>query len=116
MKRYIIFLSIIASSFSALAQEVNKDIVTEKYKVEGNCNMCKKRIEEAAFTKGVKRAEWNKEDHMLTLTYKPSKTTADAVLANVAKVGHSSDKAEAKEADYKKLPQCCQYKTETCNH
>lgn len=116
MKRFIIFLSIIASSFSALAQEGKKDIVTEKFKVEGNCDMCKKRIEEAAYTKGVKRAEWNKADHTLTLTYKPSKTTADAVLASVAKVGHSSDRAEAKEADYNKLPQCCHYKTETCNH
>jgi hypothetical protein len=114
MKQLIVLISIVFFSISSFAQE-SKDIVTKKYKVEGNCNMCKKRIEDAAYTKGVKRAEWDKETQILTLTYRSSKTTDDAVLANVAKAGHSSEKTEATEADYKKLPDCCHYKTHTCN-
>ena len=90
--------------------------MTEKYKVEGNCGMCKKRIEEAAFVKGVKRTEWNKETRELTVVYRPSKTTADNILAAVAKAGHSSEKAAATEADYNKLPECCHYKTNSCDH
>lgn len=115
MKRLIVFLSIIMASVTAMAQD-GKDIVTKSYKVDGNCGMCKKRIEEAAYVKGVKRAEWNKETHMLAVTYKPSKTTDDAILKSVAKAGHSSEKVAATEADYKKLPECCQYKTNTCEH
>lgn len=113
MKRLIIFLSIIAAPVLLTAQD--KDIVTEKYKVEGNCNMCKKRIENAAFIKGVKRAEWNKDTHELTLIYKPSKTSADEILSSVAAIGYSSDKKQATEEAYKKLPECCQYKTHECN-
>lgn len=115
MKQLIVLFSIILSSFSVLAQDA-KDIATASYKVDGNCNMCKKRIENAAFVKGVKRAEWNVTTHELTVTYRPSKTGEDAILASVAKAGHSSEKIQATESDYKKLPECCQYKTNTCNH
>ncbi|RYD55382.1 MAG: ATPase [Sphingobacteriales bacterium] len=115
MKRILVFLAIICSSVFVFAQE-QKDIATEKVKVEGNCNMCKKRIENAAYIKGVKRAEWDKNTQMLTVVYRPSKTSADAVLNSVAKVGHSSEKIAAADADYKKLPECCQYKTNTCDH
>jgi mercuric ion binding protein len=113
MKRLIVFLAIITAPVVISAQD--KDIVTEKYKVEGNCNMCKKRIENAAFVKGVKRAEWNKDTHELTLIYKPSKTSADEILKQVAAIGHSSEKVQTTDAAYKKLPDCCHYKTHVCN-
>jgi len=113
MKRiFILFFSFILS-FTVFAQS---DIKTETFKVQGNCNMCKKRIEEAAFVKGVKRAEWNKETQVLTITYRPSKTNGDAIAQSIAKAGHGSDKREATEKDYKSLPECCQYKTNTCEH
>ena len=116
MKRLIVFISIITSSIFVFAQEKAKDdVVTEKYKVEGNCGMCKKRIENAAFVKGVKRAEWDKHSHELTVMYKPSKTNAEAILGSVAKAGHSSDKVDAATVDYKKLPECCQYRDHVCN-
>ena len=109
MKRLIVFIFIITSSVFVFAQD------NEKFKVEGNCGMCKKRIENAAFVNGVKRAEWDKKTHELTVVYKPSKTSAEAILASVAKAGHSSDKVAATEADYKKLPECCQYNDHECN-
>ena len=115
MKLIIASLAIVFSSYSAIAQQA-KDIATETHKVEGNCNMCKKRIEDAAYVKGVKRSEWNKQTQELTVIYKPSKTGTEAILASIAKAGHSTDKIEATEADYKKLPECCQYKSHTCNH
>jgi len=113
MKRIIILFFSFIIAFTAFAQS---DIRTETFKVQGNCDMCKKRIEEAAFVKGVKRTEWNKESQVLTVVYRPSKTTGDAIAQQVAKAGHSSEKAEATEKDYKRLPECCQYKTNTCEH
>ncbi len=115
MKRLIIFLSIIFSAAFVFAQQ-GKEIVTETYKVDGNCNMCKKRIENASYIKGVKRADWDKDTHILTLVYNKQKTTAEDVLKSIAKAGHSSEKATAAEADYEKLPKCCHYKTEACEH
>jgi mercuric ion binding protein len=114
MKRLIVFLTIIFNSVFLFAQQ--KDIVTETYKVEGNCNMCKKRIEEAAYIKGVKKAEWNKDSHQLTVIYRSSKTNAEQVLAAVAKAGHSSEKITASDKDYNSLPECCHYKTKSCEH
>lgn len=114
MKRFLFFITIIFASFSAIAQE-KKDISTASFKVDGNCNMCKKRIENAAYIKGVKRAEWNKESKTLTVTYRSSKTSEQAIQESVAHAGHDAGTVKAAEEDYKKLPDCCAYKTATCN-
>ena len=113
MKRFII---LIFSFFFSIHSFAQSDIKTDSFKVDGNCGMCKKRIEEAAYVKGVKRAEWNKDTHQLTIIYKASKTNIDAVAKSIAKAGHSSEKIEATEKDYNNLPECCHYKTNTCEH
>ncbi|MBS1780756.1 MAG: heavy-metal-associated domain-containing protein [Bacteroidetes bacterium] len=114
MKRLIIFSGIIFSSLGGFAQ--SNDIATIKDTVDGSCDMCKKRIEEAAFVKGVKRVEWNVDSHVLTVIYRPSKTNENTILQSVAKAGHSSEKIKATDADYNKLPECCHYKTNSCSH
>lgn len=112
MKRLIIFITIIFSSLSVFAQS---DIVTDSFKVDGTCTMCKKRIEDAAYIKGVKRADWNKETHTLTLVYRSSKTNLTKVEESIAKAGHHAAGIKATKEDYEKLPECCQYETNTCN-
>ena len=110
MKRILVFLLVIFSSvFSVTAQD--KDIVTEKYKVSGECEQCKKRIEDAAYIKGVKFAEWDVKTGILTVTYRPSKTSAQDILDHVAAAGHDNEKVAAPESAYNKLPKCCHYKT-----
>lgn len=115
MKYIIIIVALLFSSLFVFAQS-GKDVAVEKYKVEGNCNMCKKRIENAAYVKGVKRAEWDKNTQILTVVFKPGRTSSDEILNSVAKAGHSSEKVHATEADYKNLPECCQYETNSCEH
>jgi copper chaperone CopZ len=90
--------------------QTTKDIVTEHYKVDGVCEHCKKRIEEAAYTKGVKHAEWDVKTHELTVTYKPEKTSADVILKHIADAGHDNEKYKAEDKVYNKLPKCCKYK------
>ena len=114
MKNLLVFLTIIFSSCHVFAQD--KNIKTETFKVDGNCGMCKERIEDAAFVKGVKRADWNKETKALTIVYRSSKTSSETILNSVAQAGHSSEKVKVKEEDYKSLPECCQYKTNSCEH
>ena len=51
-----------------------KDIVEESFEVNGVCKMCKARIEKTAFKqKGVKNAEWDINNHLLTVLYDKSK-------------------------------------------
>lgn len=87
------------------------NIVTANYHVNGVCEQCKARIEYAAYTRGVKFAEWNLDSRILTLKYDSSKTSADTVLKNIAKAGHDAESYVATDEDYNKLPSCCRYRT-----
>lgn len=115
MKNLIIFLSIIVCSTSVFAQDKKKDIATETYLVSGNCGDCKKRIEKAAYVKGVKRAEWDKIAKQLTVTYRPSKTSKEQILKSIANSGHDSEGFTAEKEVYTNLPDCCRYRDGACH-
>lgn len=113
MKHIIIAIALILFPVLSFAQN---SVKTEKIKIEGNCSMCKKRIEDAAYVKGVKRADWNVQDQVLTIVYNSGKTSSEIIQQHIAKAGHNTEKVSAKEADYEKLPECCQYKTNLEKH
>ncbi|WP_118972186.1 heavy-metal-associated domain-containing protein [Taibaiella koreensis] len=112
MKRIFGIFALLIASLSFASAQDKKDITTEKIKVSGTCGQCKKRIENAAYISGVKRAEWDKGTKELTVTYRPSKTTLHQIEEHIAKAGHDAGEVKATEADYSNLPQCCAYKEE----
>lgn len=102
-------LSIVALfMFGAIAAfAANK---TESFKVYGNCEMCKTRIEKAAKSVvGVSAADWNVETKILALTFDDSKTDASKVQDAIAKVGHDTDTHKATDEAYNKIASCCKY-------
>lgn len=115
---FVLFVSLIG--FISQAQETrgeaelsgakkNKN-AKKDIEVRGNCEMCKKRIEKAAYAvSGVKSAEWHQDDQTLHLIINEVKTNASEVRKAVAKVGHDTDKVRATDEDYKKLHTCCAY-------
>jgi len=83
---------------------------TDTVKVYGKCEMCKARIEKAALAvDGVKKADWNVDTKILTVTYNGDKTSLDDIQKKIAAVGHDTEKIAAEDAVYKKLPGCCRY-------
>jgi hypothetical protein len=86
---------------------------TETFKVRGNCDMCKARIENAAKIEGVNKADWKADTKILTLVYNPSVVKTDVILKKVAEVGHDTEKFKSSEETYKKLPGCCKYVRES---
>lgn len=83
---------------------------TEKFKVYGNCGMCKNRIEKAAKSvDGVQSADWNKESKMMKVTFDDSKTNVHKVEMAIAKVGHDTNMHKATDEAYNNLPSCCKY-------
>ena len=86
-------------------------VQTDTVTVMGNCGECKTRIEEAAYVKGVKHAEWNKETQVLTVVYTSGKVSLDQIEVAVAKVGHDTPHHKAPNAVYNKLPKCCAYRS-----
>ena len=98
----------LTSLFFFVAFSVFAGNKTEKFKVYGNCGMCKSRIEKAAKTvPGVESADWNKETKMLEVTFDDSKTDADKIELAIAEAGHDTDKNKAKDSVYGELPGCC---------
>jgi len=110
MKKISGIIAILISSFTITFAQDKKDITTENIKVSGNCGDCKKRIENAAYIPGVKRVEWDSHTQILTVTYRPSKTSAVEIETSIAKVGYDAGDIKATDEAYKKLPQCCAYR------
>jgi len=83
---------------------------TDKFKVYGNCDMCKARIETAAKSvDGVTAADWDVKTKMIALTYDDSKTNVPKVQQAIAKVGHDTDKYKATDEAYNKISDCCKF-------
>lgn len=112
MKKIFGIIALLISFSSISFAQESKDIATEKVHVSGNCGDCKKRIEKAAFVPGVKRAEWDVDSKVLTVTYRPSKTSINQIETSIAKVGYDAGDVKASDDSYKKLPKCCAYKDE----
>lgn len=109
MKTLLILLScILISTQISFAQK--KQIVQDTISVDGNCEQCKERIEDAAYIKGVKKANWNITTKKLAIIYDQHKTSLKAIETSIAKAGHNAGEIKALPADYNKLPSCCAYK------
>jgi mercuric ion binding protein len=110
MKNSIIIILVAFLSISAVAQDAkskNKKVV---FKVVGNCEMCEKRIEKAAFSvKGVKSAEWHADHKDIHLIIDENKCSVEDVAKAIAKAGHDTEIVKAKDEDYEKLHGCCNY-------
>ena len=80
------------------------------FKVGGNCDMCKDRIETAALSvSGVTSAKWEAETQELHLNYNKG-VSVDKVHKAIAKSGHDTELEKAPDEVYKELPGCCLYK------
>lgn len=110
MKRIVLLVLACLFSLTMVAQEKkskNKKVVI---KVAGNCGMCEKRIEKAAYSvKGVKDAEWHVDCQDIHLVIDETKCSADDVAKAIAAVGHDTGKIKADDAVYEKLHGCCNY-------
>lgn len=103
----LIILSVFILSANALLAKGESD--TLKFKVYGNCEMCKERIEDALDVKGIKSANWNVESKMIEVVYDKSKITEDKIHILIAESGYDTDKKKAANSAYQDLPGCCQY-------
>ncbi len=110
MKIYkLIFLaSIFLLGFHIPAQEAT--YVKSTFKVWGNCDMCKSKIEKSVKQiDGVKSAKWNVASQKLFIKYNDNETTLDEIQATIAGVGYDTEKYKAKDEDYNNLHHCCKY-------
>lgn len=114
MKQLMILLSVtlLSIQYGFAQKQIESDTIT----VAGVCGRCKERIEDAAFIKGVKTANWDIQTKRLVLVFDSHKTTLKNVETSIAKAGHDAGDIKALPADYKKLPSCCAYKDPQVGH
>ena len=96
------------------AQDKAKSVRTAELKIRGNCESCKKRIENAADIKGVKNASWNEKTQLLTVIYREDKISLETIEKAIVSTGHDSEKLKAENNVYLKLPACCKYREGEC--
>lgn len=110
MKSFIsLFITLPSMLFSSTGEAQIKNLKTETVAVYGNCDMCKKKIEAAAYTKKESSAVWNKDSKTAKLSFDSTRTTADAILKKIALAGYDNKNYLAPDVAYNKLDQCCQY-------
>jgi len=111
MKHFRIALSALALLLWAgnTAQAQAAKMTKATVHVYGNCGMCEKTIEGAAYKKGVAEADWDRNTKQAVITYDASKTTVDEVLKRIADSGYDNEKYRAPDKVYAKLPGCCHY-------
>lgn len=89
---------------------------TATFKVYGNCDLCKERIESAVLESGgVQSAVWNKETKLLTVVYNPHKLTLQAIHQRIADAGHDTDSIMASDEIYNSISACCTFERPTQN-
>jgi membrane fusion protein, copper/silver efflux system len=81
------------------------------FKVSGNCEMCKARIEHAAKSvRGLQTAVWDIQAKTIRVVYNEKETSQDDIQKAIAKAGHDTEKFKADDNVYNSLPGCCLYR------
>jgi periplasmic mercuric ion binding protein len=88
------------------AQSTDKEV---KIKTSAICEMCKERLERnLGLSKGVKEAELNLDNKVMTVKYNPKKTDVASIKETIMKTGYDADDVVADQKAHDKLPKCCQ--------
>lgn len=110
MKALKLYMLATASAFVTLSATAQTK--TETFAVNGNCGMCKSKIEKAAKDAGAQEAKWDADSKTLTITYKSATTNTAKIQSKIAEAGYDNAGAKATNDAYNKLHACCQYNRE----
>ena len=105
-----IFLSILFIQLLGVQGTAQSKTVTDTLNVEGVCNMCKERIQKAAYVKGVKWAEWDKSTQELVVIFRTKHADLNRIAKAIAQAGHDNSIFKASAEAYTNLPECCGYR------
>ncbi len=106
MKKVVLLMVALATMTAVQAKTVKKVV-----KVNGECEMCEKRIETAAKKcPGVISANWSPKTKKMSLVFDDKKTNEKKVMQAIAKIGYDTEAVKASTKAYNSLPACCRYR------
>jgi copper chaperone CopZ len=92
-----------------------KNAKTVNVKINGNCGMCKTKIEKTGSQANVSKTIWNMNNRLAKITFDSKKTNLAAILKNIALAGYDNQEYTAPTASYDGLHDCCKYDREKAN-
>ena len=108
MKRKLTYLAIMLLVLGV--GKVSAKTQSTTFKVNGKCDMCKKRIENAVNqVNGAISANWNKTDRKISVQFDDTKTNLLQIQTAIAMIGHDNERFSASDKGYDSLPGCCHY-------
>ena len=118
MKNFILIIFGLLMSTTVFSQVEEKIVekgntIEATFWVNGNCEMCKKRIEKALDLPGVKMADYTAESQTLFIAFNKKKIDLEAIHEAIAAAGHDTKKVSAPDSVYNKLHHCCMYDRNT---
>ena len=103
-----LFILILFSSFNLIGQK--GEIEKTSFKVWGNCEMCKEKIESTVSkVQGIKSVKWNMVTQKINIKFYPDSSTINSIQKTIASIGYDTEKFKAKDVDYNGLHSCCKY-------
>lgn len=115
MKKLFLLL-LLGLQVNSYGQQNPEEDSVISFTVQGNCAMCKKRIEETAKAPGVFAAVWNADTKLITIRYQPARISAGQLQKRIAAAGHDTEKEKAPDKVYSQLPDCCLYRDKTAEN
>ncbi|MBL0128296.1 MAG: heavy-metal-associated domain-containing protein [Flavobacteriales bacterium] len=116
MKPLNLFLALplLAFATSSSAQDRPRlggieNAITVTVRINGDCDMCKTRIDKVGSVKGEAAVDWDTDAKTASVTYDSTRTDLDAILQRVADAGYDTERFRATDPAYRALPGCCQY-------
>lgn len=106
MPKHLFFILFSILYTASMAQT---DIKKVDFYVSGNCNMCKKKIEESVKVNGVIGAIWNVKTKQLKVKFDNNLISEEKLHLLIAQNGYDTEKKKASDEDYLKLHSCCKY-------
>lgn len=103
---YLLIMALLTATIPVAAQKEK----TETFKVSGECNMCKKKIESAAKQAGASYAFWSPKTKILKVSYNHTDINTASIQQTIANAGYDTPGFKASDSAYKALDECCQYK------
>lgn len=101
----------IQTALKKLGYQVELMGEAQTFGVNGNCNMCKEKIEKTALAvQGVSVADWNKEQKQLMVVFDAAATNVKDIQQAIAGSGYDTDLVKASDSAYEALHECCKYK------
>jgi outer membrane receptor for ferrienterochelin and colicins len=106
-KYYIVIQFILVGNIAFSQVKTDSSI---SFKVNGLCEQCKHRIEQAIKVNGVDSANWDVQSKILSLTYDTTIISLETIQQRILAVGHDVENIKATPTAYNSLPSCCRYR------